>query len=88
MDWVLMVKGRGAHRFAACAALEYDPIPGRFYAPYTVDVKMSRYWPQVRRGIWSDETASAYFDHLFDSNPLKWAQENSLVWNRAVPRLR
>jgi len=71
--------GPGNHRAAAMAALGFETIPSIFYKFHVVDVDMAEYWPQVRRGAWTQEQAEAYFDHLFDFDSRAWAREHDLL---------
>ncbi len=70
---------RGKHRTAAAAALGFEKIPALYYRPSIVDISMVKYWPQVRRGVWSQEQAKSYFRHLFRFDSLDWARKRNLL---------
>ena len=64
----------GNHRVAAMAALGYDTIPARYVNVRRIDRAEAPHWPQVRRGFWDVQSATAYFDHLFDFDQVAWAR--------------
>jgi hypothetical protein len=74
-----VVAGGGRHRVAAMAALGHKNIPAQFHEPVAVDVRDVTYWPQVRAGVWSEQDALCYVDHLFDFESHSWARSRNLV---------
>jgi hypothetical protein len=71
--------GGGLHRTAAMCALGREHVPATCQLPSVVDRDHAKYWPQVRRGIWSESEAIAYIDHLFDFDALEWAKKMDLT---------
>lgn len=78
-DEIRFLDRRGHHRRAAMKALGYHTIPTRFKAVGRVDVADVGSWPQVRRGLWSAESARRYIGHLFDFDAKAWACERGLL---------
>ena len=78
-DDYLFINRGGYHRSVAMEALGYDAVPAVFKVPCVFDVKEARYWPQVRRGIWTKKQAISYVDHLFNFDPRKWARDRGLL---------
>ena len=64
----------GNHRIAALSALGYKTIPAVFKRDYIIRADDVDYWPQVRRGVWSRDSALRYVDHLFDFDSRAWAR--------------
>lgn len=71
--------GGGLHRTAAMKALGDDTVPATFVSPCLVDSRDVDYWPQVRNGSWTRDTALRYVDHLFDFDSRAWAAGLGLV---------
>lgn len=69
----------GQHRVAAMAAIEQETIPAT--PLLIVDSQYVEHWPQVYKGMWSQENALQYFNHLFDFDSKQWARELGLVNN-------
>jgi hypothetical protein len=69
----------GVHRVAALAALDQNSVPACLRSPYLVDRQDLQFWPQVRNGNWSVESAGRYFDHLFDFDARLWARQQGLL---------
>ena len=69
----------GHNRVAVMHAMGYVSIPSICRSPWVVDLKDVAYWPQVRRGIWDKESATAYFNHLFDFDSCSWARSKGLL---------
>lgn len=59
-------------------ALGFQTIPARFHRQHVVDIEMAEHWPQVRSGLWTQEQAEAYFNHLFDFDSRAWARARGL----------
>jgi len=71
--------GGGSHRTAAMSALGHDTIPAAFLTAHVVDIEMAGSWPQVRCGLWTEEEARAYVNHLFDFDSRAWALEEGFI---------
>lgn len=74
-DYRYLVGGGGYHRIAVMAALGFETAPATFHRNSVIDVKDIRVWPNVRNGIWSEQQAKAYVDHLFEFDSKRWAEE-------------
>ena len=72
-------RGDGSHRTAAMSALGHARIPAVFLESHMVDIDMAASWPQVKRGIWTEEEARAYFNHLFDFDSRAWALKEGFI---------
>lgn len=70
--------GPGIHRTAVMAGLGYELIPAEFKRCCVIDIDFVDYWPQVLKGIWSRESAVAYFNYLFNYNSRAWANKIGL----------
>lgn len=77
--------GEGNHRTAAMVALGYEKIPAVFGRSHIVDAGMANYWPQVRRGDWTQKQAEAYINHLFDFDSRAWARKHDLLCEQRIP---
>jgi len=73
-DYRFLNAASGHHRTAAMSALGHNAVPGVFWRPHVVDIDMARYWPQVQLGLWTEEEAVAYLNHLFDFDSKAWAR--------------
>jgi hypothetical protein len=71
--------GGGLHRTAAMKVLGHSTVPATFVVPWVIDSRDVDYWPQVRKGNWTRETALRYVDHLFDFDSKAWASSLGLV---------
>lgn len=71
--------GGGLHRTAALRSLGEQEFPARLTGPKIIDSSQARFWPQVRRGIWTETQALRYVDHLFDFDAREWAKKIGLI---------
>jgi hypothetical protein len=83
-----IVDGGGYHRTAALAAAGEKEVPATFVEPFVIAEEDARYWPQVRRGVWTRDAAIRYFHHLFDFDSREWAREHGLLLEQKHPPSR
>jgi hypothetical protein len=69
----------GQHRVAALSGLNYTKIPVKFYYKYIINTDSAADWPLVKNGLWDQQDAIHYFNHLFDFDSRSWAAENGLM---------
>jgi len=82
-DYIFTTGGGGLHRTAAIAALGHKTFPAQFkVADFLADTKDVEYWPLVRSGLWSENEALAYVDHLFKFDSRSWARRIGLPLNK------
>lgn len=84
-DFRFLNFGGGLHRTAAMAALGHEVIPAMPLNQLLIDTREVDYWPQVRNGIWTRESALSYIDHLFDFDALSWARQHELATQPSIP---
>jgi hypothetical protein len=78
-DCIYLIGGGGYHRIAVMAAMEFDTVPAKFHRNSIIDVEDVSLWPNVRNGIWSEQQAIDYVDHLFTFDSRQWAKELNLL---------
>lgn len=67
----------GQHRAAVATALNIHSIPIRITKIlYYGEIE---HWPQVYRGVWKEDTAKKYVEHLFNFDSRAWAIEKKLT---------
>jgi len=71
----------GQHRIAALGLLRYQAIKVKCNPDFlpVVDIKNIRQWPQVRRGLYSEETAAKVFRHYFEEDGSSRARQLGLL---------
>ncbi len=71
----------GQHRMAAVGLLGFKTIKARFNPDFlpVVDLKKIKTWPQVRRGLYSEETAEKVFRYYFEEDGRRKAEALGLV---------
>jgi len=71
----------GQHRIAALGLLGYGEIKVKYNPDFlpVVDLKNIRQWPQVRRGLYSEETAARVFRHYFEEDGSSRARQLGLI---------
>lgn len=80
--WRFWIHGGGQHRAGVAGALGYSTVPVRLVAGRTPLVVRSHvsHWPQVRAGLFSQQTALRVFDQVFaGKQPFPWSLERRLV---------
>lgn len=77
-DFIYLVGGGGYHRIAVMAAMGFETVPAKFHRNSIIDVDDVRNWPNVRSGVWTEQQARDYVDHLFSFDSRKWAEESGL----------
>lgn len=78
-DYRFLNASGGNHRCAALAALGYKTFPAQFKASHFIaDKKDVTRWPQVLSGLWTEQSALAYVEHLFCFDSSSWAQDKGL----------
>ena len=73
---------QGIHRAAAIAALGCTHVPAIPRYGALVDRDHASNWPQVVNGMWDEQDAKDYFDHLFDFDSRSWALRKLLLHDR------
>jgi hypothetical protein len=76
---LLFVGASGHHRRAVLHALGHTTITAVPQHAMIIDTADVGQWPQVRRGLWSEQQALRYVDHLFEFDTLAWAREKGLA---------
>lgn len=74
-DFIYLVGGGGYHRIAVMAAMGFETVPAVFHRNSIIDTKDVDIWPNVRNGIWTEQQAKDYVDHIFSFDSRKWANE-------------
>lgn len=71
----------GQHRIAALALLGYEEIKVKLNPDFlpVVDLKHIKKWPQVRRGLYSEEIAARVFCHYFEEDGCGTARRLGLL---------
>jgi hypothetical protein len=69
----------GHHRIGVAAALGIPRVPAIIRDGALLDVNELEHWPQVRLGVWSQQNAMDYFNHLFDFDSRSWARARGLL---------
>lgn len=78
-EYLYLVGGGGYHRIAVMAALGFKTVPAKFHRNSIIDIEDAGIWPNVRNGIWTEQQARNYVDHLFDFDARKWAGDMGLL---------
>jgi hypothetical protein len=78
-EYMYLVGGGGYHRIAVMAALEFETVPAKFHRNSIIDVEDVSIWPNVRNGIWTEQQARNYVDHLFTFDSRKWAKDMNFL---------
>jgi hypothetical protein len=71
-DYRFIARG-GKHRAVAMSALGYATAPATLDPPWLIDTGYAKFWPQVRRGVWTRSEALAYVEYLFEWDSRSWA---------------
>lgn len=64
----------GLHRIAVLAALGHQTITLRLFRNVVVNRHTISSWPLVKQGVYTPDSALAYFNHMFDFDSRRWAQ--------------
>lgn len=84
-DHIYLVGGGGYHRIAVMAAMGFQTVPAKFHRNSIIDVDDVNIWPNVRNGIWSEQQARDYVDHLFEFDSRRWAGELGFLHDASQP---
>ncbi len=69
----------GAHRMTAVSACGLKEVPARLLCAKIIKEEEVIFWPQVQMGLWDEENALIYFNHLFDFDACDWAKKCNII---------
>lgn len=79
-DYRFLIGGGGTHRAAAMAAIGYQTFPAQYKVDnFVANARDVPYWPLVCSGLWTQNEALDYLDHLFEFDSFSWANHLGLL---------